>query len=139
MTTIRASGTRTWASGWVFRVVVTLHLLAVIAQPVFAGVYLSGDFDALGWHEMGANIVTGFGYAQLIVAIVAFVRLRVRWALPMSIGVAVAETLQYYVGEHGPLWLHIPLGVAIVVALVMQFVTVWRRSIAKQESGDAGA
>ena len=56
-----------------------------------------------------------------------FVRHRVRWVLPISIVLAVAETLQYYVGKHGPLWVHIPLGVASVVILVMQCVAVWRR------------
>ncbi|GAB3396474.1 hypothetical protein GCM10027568_30620 [Humibacter soli] len=130
----QASPTRTWPSGWFFRAVVTLHLVAVIGQPVFAGVYLSGDFDALGWHEIGANIVTTLGYAQLVVAIVVFVRLRVRWPLPASAAIAVAETLQYYIGEHGPLWLHIPLGVGVVVALVVQFITAWRGPIGKVQA-----
>ena len=116
---------RTRPAWQVFRGVLTLHLIAIIGQPVFAGVYLSGDFDALSWHQTGADIVTGIGYAQLIVAIVVWRRLRVLWPLTASAGVAVAETLQYYAGIHGPLWLHIPLGVMIVAAVVVQFIGAW--------------
>ncbi len=35
---------------WLLRAVVTLFLLAVLAQPVLAGLYLSGEFDALAVH-----------------------------------------------------------------------------------------
>ena len=45
--------------------------LAIFGQPVFAGVYLSGDYDALRWHAVNADVVTSVGYVQLVVAIVA--------------------------------------------------------------------
>lgn len=130
---------KTWPSGWVFRAIVSVHLLAIVVQPVFAGVYLSGDYDSLGWHEAGANVVTAIGYVQLAAAVVVWVRLRQRWPLAPSIALVVAETVQYYAGMHSALWLHIPLGVMIVAAVVVQFIAVWRGPLARREAVDARA
>ena len=58
-------------NGWVLRAVVSAHVLAIFGQPVFAGMYLSGDYDALRWHAVNADVVTSVGYVQLVVAIVA--------------------------------------------------------------------
>ncbi|MGI5200535.1 hypothetical protein ACQEU6_02875 [Spirillospora sp. CA-108201] len=43
---------------------------------MFAGVFLSGDYDGLRLDEAGANVTTSVGYAQLVVAIVVWARLR---------------------------------------------------------------
>ncbi|WP_281424708.1 hypothetical protein [Pseudonocardia nigra] len=37
--------------------------MAIVGQPVFAGVYLSGDFDGLRWHTTGADAVSSIGSA----------------------------------------------------------------------------
>jgi hypothetical protein len=104
---------------------------------VFAGVYLSGDFDALRWHAIGADVVTSIGYLQLVVAIVVWVRLRQVVPFLSTLAVVAAETVQYFAGLDGALWLHIPLGVTTVAALVIQFITVWRQSLGRREAGDA--
>ena len=133
------TASRTRPSGWAFRIIVTAHLLAIAAQPVFAGVYLSGDFDSLGWHEADANAATTIGYVQLVAAIVVLARLHQRWPLAPSIAIVIAETVQYFAGMLGALWLHIPLGVIIVVAIVLQFIAVWRGPLGKREAADARA
>lgn len=120
---------RTRPAGWVLRGVVSAHVAAIIGQPVFAGVYLTGDFDGLRWHALGADVVTSVGYLQLIVAIVAWVRLRRAWPFLATLAVVAAETVQYFAGLEGALWLHVPLGVMTVAALVVQFVEVWRRPL----------
>jgi hypothetical protein len=112
-------------------------VLAIIGQPVFAGVYLSGDFDSLHWHAVGANLVTSIGYVQVIAAIVVWVRLRQLWPFLATTVVVAAETAEYFAGLDGALWLHIPLGVMIVAALVVQFVAVWRRPVLRREARDA--
>ncbi|MEV6929952.1 hypothetical protein AB0M46_36465 [Dactylosporangium sp. NPDC051485] len=112
--------------GWVLRAVVSAHLVAIAAQPVFAGVYLSGDFDALRWHATGADVVTSIGYVQLIVAAVAWARTRRPGLFPPTAGLVTAETVQYFAGLDGALWLHIPLGVLTVAGVVVQFLLVWR-------------
>ncbi|MGZ0153498.1 hypothetical protein ACXJJ3_40975 [Kribbella sp. WER1] len=116
-------------SGWVLRGLVAAHLVAIFAQPVFAGVYLSGDFDGLRMHAMGANIATSIGYLQLIAAVVVWVRLRQVWPFVATLGVVAAETVQYFAGQDGALWLHIPLGVVTIAAVVLMFVAIWRQPV----------
>ncbi|WP_427892789.1 hypothetical protein ACQHIV_07780 [Kribbella sp. GL6] len=111
----------------VLRGMVTAHLVVVFGQPVFAGVYLSGDFDGLRLHALGADVVTSIGYLQLIVAVVLWIRRRQVWPFLASLGVVAAETVQYFAGQDGALWLHLPLGVVTVAAVAMMFVAVWRR------------
>jgi hypothetical protein len=128
---------RTSTSGWVMRAVITGHMVAIAGQPVFAGVYLSGDFDGLRWHTAGADIVTSLGYVQLVVAIVVWARLRQSGSFLATLAVVVAETAQYFAGMAGALWLHIPLGVMTVAALVVQFIAVWRQPFQRREVRDA--
>ncbi|GAB3808585.1 hypothetical protein GCM10028798_34770 [Humibacter antri] len=132
MTRELVPGTR--PAGWVLRAIVGLHLVAIIGQPVFAGMLLAGDHEALSLHRIGADVVTGIGYAQVIVAVVVWRRLRVLWPLATSVAIAVSETLQYYVGMHGPIWVHIPLGVFIVAAVVVQVVAAWMLPITRRNA-----
>jgi hypothetical protein len=124
-------------SGWVLRGLVTAHLVVMFGQPVFAGVYLSGDFDGLRLHALGADIVTSIGYLQVIAAVVVWVRLRQVWPFVASLGVVAAETVQYFAGQDGALWLHIPLGVITVAAVVMLFVALWRQPVVRREAQHA--
>lgn len=119
--------------GWVLRAVVSAHLVAIIGQPVFAGVYLTGDFDGLRRHAVGADVVTTIGYVQLIVGIVLWVRLRRAWPFCTTLVVVVAETVQYFAGLEGALWLHVPLGVLTVAGLVVQFIAVWLRPLSRRQ------
>ncbi|WP_329519110.1 hypothetical protein [Spirillospora sp. NBC_01491] len=123
------SSHRTRLAGRVLRAVVSAHLVAIFGQPVFAGVFLSGDYDGLRWHLAGANITTSVGYLQLIAAIVVWVRLRQVWPFLATSAVVAAETVQYFAGMEGALWLHLPLGVITIVALVVVFIAVWRRPL----------
>lgn len=103
--------------------------MAIFGQPVFAGIYLSGDFNGLRWHEVGANLVTSLGYLQLIAAIVVWLRRRQSWPCLTTLALVAAETVQYFAGMDGALWLHLPLGVLTIVGLSVQFIAVWIRPI----------
>lgn len=130
---------RKWSCGWVLRAVVSAHAVAIFGQPVFAGVYLSGDYDGLRWHAAGADIVTSIGYAQLIAAIVVWVRLRRAWPFVATLVLVAAETVQYFAGMDGALWLHLPLGVLTIVALTLLFVAVWRQPVLRSAPRTASA
>jgi hypothetical protein len=132
-----AAAHRTRPAWWVLRAVVSAHVVTIVGQPVFAGVYLTGDFDGLRWHAVGADVVTSIGYAQVVVAIVVWVRLRQAWPFLATTAVVAAETVQYFAGLDGALWLHIPLGVMTVAALVVLFVAVWRQPLPRREARDA--
>jgi hypothetical protein len=120
---------RTRPAGWVFRAVVSAHVVAVAGQPVFAGAYLTGDYDGLRRHAVGADVVTSIGYVQVLAAIMVWVRLRRAAQFLATVALVAAETVQYVAGLRGALWLHIPLGVVIVAALAVQFIAVWRRPV----------
>ena len=47
----------------------------------------------------------------------------------------VAETVQYFAGLDGALWLHVPLGVLTVAGLVVQFIAVWRPTALQRGPG----
>ena len=124
-------------TGWVLRGLVSAHLVAILCQPVFAGVYLSGDFDGLRWHAVGADVVSSIGYLQLIAAIAVWVRLRQAWPFLATMAVVAAETVQYFAGLDGALWLHIPLGVMTVAGVVVQFISAWRQPVLRWETRHA--
>jgi len=113
----------------VLRAVVSAHLVAIVGQPVFAGIYLSGVYDGLSWHAIGANVVTSLGFVQLITAGVLWVRLRQAFPFLATLALVAAETVQYLAGMEGALWLHLPLGVMTIAGLVVQFIAVWRRPV----------
>ncbi|MFM9372780.1 hypothetical protein [Streptomyces sp. Da 82-17] len=129
----------TAASGWVLRAVVSAHVITVFGQPVFAGVYMSGDYDGLRWHTVGADVTSYIGYLQFVVAIVAWVRLRRAWPFLATLAVVAAETVQYVAGMEGALWLHFPLGVLTVAGIVVLFVAVWARPLHRRapQTGEA--
>jgi hypothetical protein len=135
MLTAAAHPTR--PAGWTLRAVVSAHVVAIVGQPVFAGMYLTGDFDGLRWHAIGADVVTSIGYLQMIAAIAVWVRLRQAGPFLATTAVVAAETVQYFAGVDGALWLHIPLGVMTVAALVVQFIAVWRQPLVRREARDA--
>ncbi len=126
-------GPRTSPAGWVLRAAVSAHTVAIFGQPVFAGVYLSGEYDGLRLHAVGADILTSLGYLQLIAAAVVWGRLRQSGPFLSTLALVIAETVQYFAGRDGALWLHLPLGVATIAGVVVQFVAVWRRPIARRE------
>jgi hypothetical protein len=125
--------------GWVLRAVVSVHLVAIFAQPVFAGTFLSGDYNGLSMHEAGANLTTSIGYIQLIVAGIVWIRLRRAWPFVSTAVLVTAETVEYVAGMYGALWLHLPLGVFTIVLLAVMFIAVWLRPprrLPRQSTGD---
>ncbi|HJV14133.1 MAG TPA: hypothetical protein VJ625_09605 [Propionibacteriaceae bacterium] len=100
---------------WLLRIALTVHALAAVAQPVIAGRYLSGDFDALTVHAANAGLV-------MLTTIGAFGAAVLYWAAGRGAGwpaltlavMFVAVIAQTALGALRVLAIHIPLGVAIV-------------------------
>jgi len=123
------------ASLWTLRVIVSLHALFALAQPVLAGAYLNGEFDALSYHGINADLVIFFDMVQFVVAVIYC------WAgkgsgLPALLSVALffAEGLQIGMGYERNLLIHIPLGVGIVVLQLALAVWVWRAKARRPRS-----
>lgn len=129
---VSTSAGPTCSLGWLLRAVMTAHLIAGFLQPVFAGVYLSGRFDGLAWHGAGANLLSYLGYGQIVLAAGVWIMAGTAWPTVVSVALAGAEWIQYTAGMSGGLWLHIPLGVAIIAALVLCTSGIWLRPLPRR-------
>ena len=106
------------------RVLAVLHSLTMIAQPVFAGIYLDGDVDALSIHEINAAVVSGLGVVQLVAAIgYVWAGRGRRWPLWAALGIVLAEQVQTGLGYESAVAIHIPLGVSVIAMQIL--LTVW--------------
>ncbi|WP_189232167.1 MULTISPECIES: hypothetical protein [Streptomyces] len=112
-----------------FRSVVTAHTVAAFGQPVFAGVYLTGEIGGLDWHARGADTVFSLGLLQAAVGVAVRARTRRWWPAAVSLLLVAAETGQYLAGMSGLLWVHLPLGVMTIAALAVLAAAVWVRPL----------
>lgn len=103
------------------RLVAGPHAVLALLQPVFAGIYLTGDFDALAWHGLiNGHLVQLLGIIQLVVAIFFVTLGRGRFVpLTASILIFLGEGMQVGMGYSRELAIHIPLGVAIVAGQLL--------------------
>jgi hypothetical protein len=117
---------------WLLRSALTLYLLGVLAQPVLAGMFLTGSVDAITAHGIigtGLEAMTMVVIAATIVYVIGgHGRL---WILPVTVVLFFVVGLQIGMGYARQLQIHIPLGVAIVTASVMLTVWVWSPSAAR--------
>ena len=112
---------------WTWRVWMLLYLASALAQPVLAGAYLEGDYDAIGLHGInGAALlslmVLGAGALALGCALTAR---SAWWPLPVVAVLFVAQGVQIGMGHSRALLVHVPLGVGIIVAVAGLTLWVW--------------
>ena len=117
---------------WTLRFLLTGHLVAVLAQPVLAGRYLTGDVDAIEVHGLVGSLLSLVAMALIAGAIAYVLGGRGRlWVLPAAVLLFFAEGFQIGMGYSRQLQVHIPLGVAIVVIAVLLAAWVWTPSAAR--------
>lgn len=117
---------------WTLRLLLTGHLVAVLAQPVLAGRYLTGDVDAITVHGLLGSLLSLVAMALVAgaLAYVLFGRGRL-WVLPITVLLFLAEGFQIGMGYSRELAVHVPLGVAIVVVAVLLAAWVWTPAAAR--------
>jgi hypothetical protein len=117
---------------WTLRLVITVHLLAVLAQPVLAGRYLTGDVDAIEVHGLVGSLLMLVTMTVFAAALAYVLAGRGRlWVLPVIVLLFLAEGFQIGMGYARELQLHVPLGVAIVVTSVLLAAWVWTPTAAR--------
>jgi hypothetical protein len=105
------------------QIVASLHGVALVAQPVLAGRYLGGDFDALGLHRVNGSLLPVFAMLQFAAAVAYFVGRGRGWPMLYCVALFLAEGIQIGMGYSRDLGVHLPLGVGIVLAQIL--FTVW--------------
>ncbi|WP_436498037.1 hypothetical protein [Actinokineospora sp. HUAS TT18] len=115
---------------WVFRVLVTLQFIQLAMQPILAGMFLNGQYSALGMHSSSGGIMMVTGVLQLVAAVLLWRPGRIAgWPIGASAALLVAELVQLTAGHSRAMALHLPLGVALVVASVLFTGWAWRKRV----------
>lgn len=115
-----------WAR-WPFRIAMTVATVMLFDQAVFAGQFLGGSYPALDTHRENAT------YAGIAVLVAAVCAIPLRWPgrgpwwpITACVGLFGLIAAQIALGFARMLALHIPLGVAIIVAGIALTVWAWR-------------
>ena len=117
---------------WTLRFLLTGHLVAVLAQPILAGRYLTGDVDAMAVHGLVGSLLALVAMTLIASALAYVVGGRGQlWVLPVAVLLFLAEGFQIGMGYSRQLQMHVPLGVAVVVAAVLLAAWVWTPSAAR--------
>jgi hypothetical protein len=106
------------------RIVLVLHACLVVAQPILAGYFLSGEVDAIDIHGPIGSTLWMISMIQFAVAILYWRPGGGRlWPAGVTVLLFFAEFLQLIFGYAQNFAVHVPLGTAIVVGVVT--LTVW--------------
>lgn len=109
-TTNRVTPIATWA----LRVAAVLFAVSVLAQSVFAGLFVTGDVGMLDMHGVNAAAVAVAAVIWIVTAILLAVKNRdARRLIIMGVAALVITVAQMALGGSRILWLHIPLGVGM--------------------------
>lgn len=111
---------------WLLRLSLTIHTACVLAQPIFAGRYLDGNYDALGVHSLNGSILPASGMVVGAAALAFWIAGGAGRPVVVFACLWLAEGLQIGMGQSRVLAIHLPLGVAIVGVAVWLTVWVWR-------------
>ncbi len=134
-TLVRPPSAKPRASLWFLRFVATAHLVLVLAQPVLAGLFLTGNVDAIAVHSAIGSALAAVAIVLIATTLIYVVRRGSLWVLPAAVVLFFAVGLQIGMGYSRVLQIHIPLGVAIVMAAVAFAVWVWTPAAARPRGG----
>lgn len=106
------------------RIVLVLHAALIVAQPILAGYFLSGNVDAMNIHGPIGSSVWLVALIQFVVAAIYWLGGGGRsWPTVLTAVLFVAEFVQLVFGYQRNFAVHIPLGTAIVITVV--WMAVW--------------
>jgi hypothetical protein len=110
----------------ILRLVLVSHALAVLAQAVFAGQFLSGSDTQVRFHELNGWILLGISAIQILVGS-TLMRSGIAslWLVFGSVFVFLGEGLQIGTGYGRFLNVHVPLGVILFAAVTWQAISVF--------------
>jgi len=110
----------------ILRLVLVCHALAVLAQSVFAGQFLSGSDAHVRFHELTGWVVLGISATQILVgSLLMRSGIASLWLVFGSIFIFLGEGLQIGTGYGRFLNVHVPLGVILFGAISWQTISVF--------------
>jgi hypothetical protein len=107
--------------------------MAVLMQAVFAGRFMSGDFEMLRAHFVNSQVVGALGLAETALAIIYWRPGGGRgWPALACLGVSIAVPLQIASGLERVIGVHVPLAVAIFATSTLLAVWAWRPTFGRR-------
>jgi hypothetical protein len=120
------------ATLWLLRTAVTVHLVAVLGQPVWAGLFLTGDVDAIAVHGAVGSLLAAWGLLTIGAALAYVLGGRGSWwVAPLAVAQFLAVGFQIGAGYGRELGLHVPLGVGLAVVAVVLAGWAWSPAAAR--------
>ncbi len=117
---------------WLLRIVLLLHAGLVIAQPVLAGYFLSGEADAIDIHGPIGSTLWMLSMLQFVAAVLYWRPGHGRlWPALVTALLFFAEMTQMIFGYLQNFAVHVPLGTAIVVTVVALTIWSFRQEVAR--------
>ncbi len=127
-----AAETRTGTSVSLLRAVLAAHCCALLVQPSLAGEFLSGTDGVVKFHEWTGWAILGLCIIQIALAALAMRGGFASWWLTIgSVFVLVGEILQVATGYLRFVRVHVPLGVILFGAVLLQTISVFRTGYRK--------
>lgn len=110
---------------WFLRLVLLLQGLLAAFQPVLAGSFMSGNYDALTVHAGNGGSMIMVTFLALGVTVIHAIAGSRLWPVGVHLSLLIAVTMQVAVGHSRNLALHIPLGVTLVAVMVWLAIWAW--------------
>jgi hypothetical protein len=102
------------------RIVLVLHAALVVMQPVMAGYFLSGEADAMDWHSPIGSSLWMVSMIQFVAAMLYWRPGGGRlWPALATVALFFAELTQMILGYSQTMSVHVPLGTAIVISVLL--------------------
>lgn len=111
---------------WLLRAALTVHVVAVLGQPIWAGMFLTGDLDAITVHGTVGGVLAAWDL--LVIGSAAAYALAARgrlWVPLAAVAMFLLVGLQIGFGYSRDLQWHVPVGVALVVASLLFAYWAW--------------
>lgn len=124
----RSTGSDRWMVR-AYRIPITLASVMLFNQSLQAGEFMSGKYEFLEFHRLGATVAEILVLLAVIGA--GWARFRGRyplWLVGVTALLFVAIQVQEWAGEERVFSVHIPLGVSIIVTAIGLTVWAWRES-----------
>jgi hypothetical protein len=84
---------------------------------------------------MGADSLSFISIAQVGAAVAVWIRVRRAWPFWASLALMLGGVAQYFAGMDGALWLHLPLGVALIAGITVVTAALWMRPLPRRVKG----
>lgn len=118
---------------WALRLTLLPHAAFLVAQPILAGYFLSGEVDAIAIHGPIGSTMWMWAMIQFVAAMFYWLAGRGRaWPALVTVVLFFAEFVQLTFGHLQNFAVHVPLGTALVVTVV--WMTVWSFTPAARRS-----